>query len=316
MGDVTPDSIKQLLSIGEFARRTQLTVKALRIYNEIGLLRPVDVDPSNGYRRYGVDQILTARLIGMFRGADLSLTEIGLLLADLETDGDAAAGRLDRHLIALEARHTSRRFLIRHIRSILREEEGSMFSIATRHVPAQRVMSIQRRLRAPETDAFVREAKAAFAAHLEGAAPAGPFTLIFHGIVDHETDGPLEATLGCPDDTRPTDLIGIRTEPAHDEAFTTITKAQWEYPAILAAYDAVACSPETAARPRSRLSCREVYLAEPDAIADDGLICDIAFPLGWWADLSRPPRRPSHRPTCPSGLGAECVRPGPGPPRH
>ncbi len=203
MGDVTPDSIKQLLSIGEFARRTQLTVKALRIYNEIGLLRPVDVDPSNGYRRYGVDQIRTARLIGMFRGADLGLAEIGLLLDDLETDGHAAAARLDRHLIALEARHTSRRFLIRHIRAILREEEGSMFSIATRHVPAQRVMSIQRRLRAPETDAFVKEAKAAFVAHLEGAPPAGPFTLIFHGIVDHETDGPLEATLGCPEDTRP-----------------------------------------------------------------------------------------------------------------
>ena len=68
--------------------------------------------------------------------------------------------------------------------------------------------------------------------------------------------------------------------PTHDEAFTTITKAQWDYPAILAAYDAVACSPEATARPGSRLSCREVYLAEPEAVGDDGLICDIAFPLG------------------------------------
>jgi hypothetical protein len=66
----------------------------------------------------------------------------------------------------------------------------------------------------------------------------------------------------------------------------TITKAQWEYPAILAAYDAVACSPEVTARPGSRLSCREVYLSEPDAITDDELICDIAFPLG---ELHRSP---------------------------
>jgi hypothetical protein len=93
----------------------------------------------------------------------------------------------------------------------------------------------------PETDAFAKEAKAAFTAHLHGAPPRGPFTLIFHGIVDHESDGPLEAILACPGDVQPTDLIGIRTEPAHDEAFTTITKAQWGYPAILAAYDAVAC---------------------------------------------------------------------------
>ena len=104
--------------------------------------------------------------------------------------------------------------------------------------------------------------------------------LIFHGIVDYESDGPLEAIIGCPDDVQVTELIGIRTEPAHDEAFTTITKAQWAYPAILAAYDAVACSPEVSARPGSRLSCREVYVAEPQAIGDDEPICDIAFPLG------------------------------------
>jgi hypothetical protein len=100
-----------------------------------------------------------------------------------------------------------------------------MFAIQIRHVPAQRVMSVQRRLRAPQTDAFVREARAAFSAHLRGAEPTGPFTLIFHGIVDHESDGPIEAMLGCPPGTEPTDLIGIRTEPAHDEAFTPITKA-------------------------------------------------------------------------------------------
>ncbi|HET7013714.1 MAG TPA: GyrI-like domain-containing protein [Streptosporangiaceae bacterium] len=155
-----------------------------------------------------------------------------------------------------------------------------MFPIQTRHVPAQRVMSMQRRLRAPETDGFVREAKAAFADHLNGASPTGPFTLIFHGIVDHESDGPLEAILGCPDEVQVTDQIGIRVEPAHDEAFTTITKAQWDFPAILAAYDAVAGSAEVAARPKGRLSCREVYVAEPATIGADDFVCDIAFPLG------------------------------------
>jgi hypothetical protein len=90
----------------------------------------------------------------------------------------------------------------------------------------------------------------------------------------------LEAILGCGDDVGVIDLIGIRTEPAHDEAFTTITKAQWAYPAILAAYDAVACSPAASAHPGSRLSCREVYVAEPETIGDDELICDVAFPIG------------------------------------
>jgi DNA-binding transcriptional MerR regulator len=280
IGCVTTAPGARLLTTGEFARQARLTPKALRIYAEIGLLRPAEVDPVSGHRRYGAGQVQRARLIGMLRGADLSLAEIGLLLADLGRERELASARLDRHLAELEARHTSRRFLISHVRAILREEDQPMFHVQTRHVGAQRVMSIQRRLRAPQTDAFVQEARAAFARHLNGAPPAGPFTLIFHGIVDHESDGPLEAILGCPDGVQATDLIGIRTEPAHDEAFTTITKAQWDFPAILAAYDAVACSPEAAARPRSPLSCREVYLAEPHATGDDELICDIAFPLG------------------------------------
>jgi len=277
---VIQESGRQWLTTGQFARQTRLTAKALRIYDEIGLLRPAEVDPSSGRRRYEAGQVAAARLIGMLRGADLSLAEIGLLLVDLDRNRDLATVRLDRHLVGLEARHASRRFLIRHIRAILREEGQAMFEIQTRHVPAQRVMSIQRRLRAPETDGFARQAKAAFARHLDRSPSAGPFILIFHGIVDHESDGPIEAVLPCAADVQPTDLIGIRTEPAHDEAFTTITKAEWDYPAILAAYDAVACSPKATSRPGSGLSCREVYLAEPDEVDGDRLICDIAFPLG------------------------------------
>jgi len=271
---------EEFLSTGEFAHRTRLTIKALRVYDEAGLLRPAFVDPSTGHRRYAIGQVRLGLLIGMLRGADMSLAEIGPLLGDFDADREAAADRLERFLRELEMRHTGRRFLIRHIHAILREEGQPMFPIQTRHVPAQRVMSMQRRLRAPETEGFVREAKAAFAGHLNGISPTGPFTLIFHGVVDHESDGPLEAILGCPDEVQVTDEIGIRVEPAHDEAFTTITKAQWDFPAILAAYDAVAGSAEVAARPKGRLSCREVYVAEPETIGADDFVCDIAFPLG------------------------------------
>ncbi len=204
---------------------------------------------------------------------------IGQLLA-ARGDRGSATDLLNRFLDDLESKHSGRRVLIRHVHSILREEDHTMFTVRTRHVEAQTVMSIQRRLHASETDAFVAEAKAAFALHLGDSAPVGPFIVVFHSIVDHESDGPIEAILGCRDDIGPTDVIGVRTEPAHDEAYTTITKAQWAFPAILAAYDAVACSPEATARSGSKLSCREVYLAEPDDIGDDDMICDVAFPLG------------------------------------
>ena len=52
------------LATGEFARRTGLSLKALRIYDENGLLRPAEVDPATGRRGYGAEQVPTARLIG------------------------------------------------------------------------------------------------------------------------------------------------------------------------------------------------------------------------------------------------------------
>lgn len=267
------------------AHRSRLTARALRLYDRDGLLSPAQVDAWTGYRRYHVDQVQPARLIGMLRGIDMSLAEIRRLLADLEVDPERALARLERYLVEVDAQHRNRQLLGSHIQSVLSEENASMFQIQTRHVPAQRVMSIQRRVRndpdspTSETDAFVAEAKAAFRGHLGAAVPTGSFTLIFHGRVDAENDGPLEAILGCPPDVQPNAVIGVRTEPAHDEAYTTITKAQWEFPAILAAYDAVAASEEAVARPGS-LSCREVYLTEPEDVGESDLICDIAFPLG------------------------------------
>ncbi len=276
-----------MLSIGEFSARTGLSVKALRLYDERGLLAPAAVEDQSGYRRYAEAQVERGRLIGLLRGCDVGLAEIGLLLADLDQEPaaalsprQAAAARLERHMRQMEVAQSARRLLSRHIFELLREEELSMFPISVRTVPSRRVLSIQRRLFADQTDAFVAEAKAAFAEHLAGTTPTSPFTVVFHGVVDHENDGPIEAILGCPDDVQPTATIGIRTEPAHEEAFTPITKAQWQFPAILAAYDAVACSSGAKARGASSLSCREVYLAEPDDVGDEALLCEVAFPLG------------------------------------
>jgi DNA-binding transcriptional MerR regulator len=275
---VMDDEESGLLSIGEFAARTRLTAKALRIYGRSGLLEPAAIDEWTGYRRYLPEQVPTGRLIALLRGADLSLTAIESVIAELPHP-DRACARLEDLLDGLERDHRGRRLVISHAQSIVRKETDPRFEIKTREVPARRLMSIQRRLHGDQTDAFVAEARAAFAAHLGHVAATGPFTLIFHGPVNDQSDGPIEAAIGVPGDIEPTNVIGIRTEPAYTEVYTTITKQQWDYPAILAAYDAVASSPQATERPGSALSCREVYLAEPESIDLDQPICDIAYPL-------------------------------------
>lgn len=56
-----------VLSIAEFARASGLTAKALRLYDELELLTPAEVDQSNGYRYYAPEQVEQARLVARLR---------------------------------------------------------------------------------------------------------------------------------------------------------------------------------------------------------------------------------------------------------
>lgn len=55
---------------------SQLTPKALRLYDELGLLRPAAVDPDSGYRLYDPEQLEHARLIAQLRRIGMPLDEI------------------------------------------------------------------------------------------------------------------------------------------------------------------------------------------------------------------------------------------------
>ena len=51
------------IGIGEFARRSRLSLKALRLYDERGVLVPSRVDQASGYRYYDTGQLEEARLV-------------------------------------------------------------------------------------------------------------------------------------------------------------------------------------------------------------------------------------------------------------
>lgn len=75
-----------LLTIGEFARASRLTPKALRLYDELRLLRPADVDPVTGYRFYDRAQLERARLVAWLRRLDMPLARIKTV-CDLDAAG-------------------------------------------------------------------------------------------------------------------------------------------------------------------------------------------------------------------------------------
>jgi DNA-binding transcriptional MerR regulator len=84
----TVDAVN-LMPIGRFSRQTGLSVKALRHYDELGLLRPAAVDPGTGYRLYATGQVERAEAIRLLRRLEVPLDDIATLLAS----GDPATVR-------------------------------------------------------------------------------------------------------------------------------------------------------------------------------------------------------------------------------
>ena len=70
-----------LMPIGRFSRQTGLSVKALRHYDELGLLRPAAVDAASGYRLYSSGQVERAEAIRLLRRLEVPLDDIATLLA-------------------------------------------------------------------------------------------------------------------------------------------------------------------------------------------------------------------------------------------
>ncbi|MEZ0091008.1 MerR family transcriptional regulator [Streptacidiphilus sp. EB129] len=65
-----------LLTIGAFAKASRLSPKALRLYDELGLLPPARVDPATGYRFYAPGQLERAQLVAWLRRLGMPLGRI------------------------------------------------------------------------------------------------------------------------------------------------------------------------------------------------------------------------------------------------
>jgi DNA-binding transcriptional MerR regulator len=69
-----------MFKIGDFSKLSRVSVKALRYYDEIGLLEPHEIDRLTGYRYYTFDQLTRLHRILALKDLGLSLEQIGQLL--------------------------------------------------------------------------------------------------------------------------------------------------------------------------------------------------------------------------------------------
>jgi effector-binding domain-containing protein len=169
--------------------------------------------------------------------------------------------------------------LVAYLERHLEGRGEPMYDVQTRDVSEQDVISITRSLTVADLVTFIMESNGELSRQLEraGATPTTPWFVAYHGEVNEDSDAPVEVCLPYSGSVAPLGEAVLRREPAHREAYTTLTTVQTQFPMILDAYSAVddwirGNGLELSAPPR------EVYFTDEDAKPDEPF-CDVAFPI-------------------------------------
>lgn len=223
------------VSIGEFARRSRLSLKALRLYDKRGVLVPSRVDQASGYRYYDTTQLDQARLVVMMRQLQLPLAAIKELLA---CDPADAAARIGEHWRDAEAAHGAQRELAGYLISRLHGKRPVMYEVATREMPARSLLCLRRNVSVQRQFAFGKEFIAILRERplpkIEGRE--GAIFCVYWSHPTADGDGLIEWCAPVPPGEAHTlaehyPELTPRTEPAHLEYFVALPagygEAQW-----------------------------------------------------------------------------------------
>jgi DNA-binding transcriptional MerR regulator len=143
-----------LASIGAFARLSRLSPKALRLYDELGLLVPARVDADTGYRWYADTQLDQARLVSTLRRIGVPLTQIRDILP---LEPATAAEEIRGYWAGIEAEHAAQRVTVGHLVDRLHGRKSAMYEVGVRDIHERRLLSLIRTVHEDELEQASRE---------------------------------------------------------------------------------------------------------------------------------------------------------------
>jgi DNA-binding transcriptional MerR regulator len=230
------------LKIGNFARIAQVTVQTLRHYDDLGLLKPAEVDTLSGYRYYVLDQLPRLHRILALKDLGFSLEQVARLLEDdlladdlrgmlrlkqseLRQQVDEGLGRLER----LEAR----------LRLIEQEEHYPDYEVIIKRIDPSRIASVRGVIpsyweEGPLWGELFRQLERA------GISACGPYLSLYHS---GEPEIDVEACAPLSPEATSVEVLSVQTLPVIERMASTIHRGSFSglagaYAALLKWIDA------------------------------------------------------------------------------
>ncbi|WP_435209945.1 MerR family transcriptional regulator [Micromonospora sp. bgisy143] len=134
-----------MFTIGDFARLGRVSVRMLRHYDSIGLLRPASVDPHTGYRFYRAEQLRRLNRVIALKDLGLTLEQVrGIVDEAVDTAELRGMLRLRRSELAARLAADTARLAAVEARLRMIESEGRMTNqdVVLKEIPQVRVAEL------------------------------------------------------------------------------------------------------------------------------------------------------------------------------
>lgn len=264
-----------LMQIGRFSSTTRLSVKALRLYDAIGLLVPEHVDDSNGYRYYGPAQVARAEAIRVLRSVDMPLEEIGRVLDSRPEIRDEI---MSNHLQRLESQLAAKQEMLSAFGDLAEGREPLMpYEVVEKSVGDQKVAAVESEVDSSTVGAAVAAGFGTIVRSLQvaGVAPTGAPFLIMHDVIDQETSGNIEICVPVSGEFAGDEVVqakvvagGLVAATVHQGAYQEVPPAYHAISAWMSANEWEPSGPP-----------REIYLNDPTEVPTGELLTEVDWPM-------------------------------------
>ena len=273
-----------MFKIGEFSRLGRVSMRLLRYYDEIGLLRPAHTATSNGYRYYTAAQLPELNRILVLRDLGLTLDQIARALQQ-GVAPDELRGMLLMRRSQIEQMQLEQALQLRQLESRISALDGATQDtpddVIIRAEPERRYLSL--RARHPS---FISAVQLVLQLYREvprqmGRGVLGQFTGISHSL-DFEPDD-LDLELGFALDAEPNNLpriagqeLTVRTLPAHSHVACCVRVGSPIHAHLTTARIARHLE---ASGYRIAGAGREIFLQPPRDEQIDNVVVEMMFPI-------------------------------------
>jgi DNA-binding transcriptional MerR regulator len=278
-----------MFKIGDFSRLGQVSVRMLRHYDDLDLLKPAHIDPFTDYRYYTIEQLPRLNRILALKDLGLPLEEIAALLQqDLPLTELQQLLRSRQHDLRQQIQADQARLnrLSARLRQLDQEGQPSVYDVVVKTIPTARIASARDIVPSiadmPQYRGMLIKRLYSWLKQ-QTIVPIG-YEMVFYHVAEYtETDIDMEFAIAIPERAKLTgdpgeDLITVRELPTDTQVASIFHSGmiQDTPQAITALFTWIGANGYT-----SNGAIREIHLFGPETVSvqEQPVVIELQIPI-------------------------------------